>query len=137
MPSAGGEAAKITKSGGFRPEESPDGKLVYYGKAGTRGLWSTPVEGGPERRLPVSVMQVNWTLTAKGIYYFEPPDEAGASKLLKFYSFQTGEVNLVGTVEAGVSPEYSGISVSPDGRWLLYSYISNATSDLMLVDHFR
>jgi Tol biopolymer transport system component len=40
MPSAGGEAAKITKSGGFRPEESPDGKLVYYGKAGTRGLWS-------------------------------------------------------------------------------------------------
>jgi Tol biopolymer transport system component len=137
MPSTGGEATKLTSNGAIRPEESPDGKLVYYGKVGTPGLWSTPVTGGQERRIPVSVAQANWTVTSKGIYYFDFAVAPGEPKLVKFYSFQTGEVNRVGTVEATVSGDYSGISVSPNGRWLLYSYVANAASDLMLVDHFR
>ena len=137
MPSSGGEATKITENGALRPEESPDGKLVYYGRLGAHGLWSTPIEGGPERRIPISVTQMNWTVTSKGIYYFEFLEEQSAPKLVKFYSFETGKVNQVGTVESTVSPNNSGISVSADGRWLLYSYISGTTSDLMLVDHFR
>jgi Tol biopolymer transport system component len=137
MPSSGGEAVKITRNGGFRPEESPDAKLIYYGKSHTHGLWSTPIEGGTERRLPVSVTQMHWTVTAKGIYYLEFPEDPSAPKLLKFYGFQMGKVNQVGTVEPGISPDYSGLSVSPDGRWLLYSHVSSTTSDLMLVDDFR
>jgi Tol biopolymer transport system component len=88
IPASGGEAVKITRRGGFRPEESPDGKLVYYGKNGEHGLWSTPVEGGSERALPVSVTQMHWTVTSKGIYYFEFPANPSAPKLVKFYSFQ-------------------------------------------------
>jgi eukaryotic-like serine/threonine-protein kinase len=137
MPVSGGEAIKITRSGGFRPEESPDGKLVYYGKNGTHGLWSTPVEGGMERQLPVSVTQMHWTVSSKGIYYFEFPKDPNSPKLLNFYNFKTGKVNLVGTVEAAISPDNSGISVTPDGRWLLYSVMSSISSDLMLVDDFR
>jgi hypothetical protein len=56
---------------------------------------------------------------------------------VKFYSFKTRQTNQVGTVEASVSTDYSGISISPDGRWLLYSYVANVSSDLMMVDHFR
>ena len=90
-----------------------------------------------ERPLPVSVTQMHWTVSSKGIYYIEFPKAPNSPKLLKFYSFQTGKVNLVATVESAISPDNSGISVSPDGRWLLYSVMSSITSDLMLVDDFR
>jgi hypothetical protein len=31
----------------------------------------------------------------------------------------------------------SGLSVSPDGRWILYAQEVEATGDIMLVDHFH
>ena len=137
MPAEGGEAWQITQHGAFRPEESPDGKLLYYGKYGTSGLWSTPVSGGEERQVLSSIAGMNWTVATEGIYYFDFAVEPGAPKSVKFYRFRTNKINEVGTVEASVAAEFSGVSVSPDGRWLLYSYVANVTSDLMMVDHFR
>jgi Tol biopolymer transport system component len=139
MAAEGGEAVQITHHMALRPEESPDGKLLYYGKRDVGGLWSMPVAGGEERRVLDSIapMNFNWTVAAHGIYYFDFAVKAGAPKQVKFYSFKTGKINQVGTVEPTVSQDYSGISVSPDGRWLLYSYIASITSDVMMVDHFR
>jgi Tol biopolymer transport system component len=137
MPAEGGEELQITQQGAFRPEESPDGKLLYYGKYGKHGLWSTPISGGEERQVLDSITGANWTVTSKGIYYIDFAVAPDQPKLVKFYSFKTRNTNQVGTVEATVSPDYSGISVSPDGRWLLYSYIANVSSDLMMLDHFR
>ena len=65
------------------------------------------------------------------------PSLSGAPNLVQFYSFKTGKTNRVGTVEGMLSADYSGISVSPDGRWLLYSYIADIGSDLMMVENFR
>jgi hypothetical protein len=79
----------------------------------------------------------NWTVTSKGIYYIDFAVEPGEPKRLQFYNFETGIVNQVGTVESTVSGDYAGISVSPDGRWLLYSYIASVSSDLMLLECFR
>jgi hypothetical protein len=56
---------------------------------------------------------------------------------VRFYNFATGLVKPVGTVEATVSADFSGMSVSPDGRWMLYSHIAATAADLMLLDNFR
>jgi Tol biopolymer transport system component len=137
MPAEGGAELQITQHGAFRPEESPDGKLLYYGKHGKDGLWSMPVSGGEERQVLDLISGMNWTVSSEGIYYLVPATGPGARNLVQFYSFKTGKSNPVGTVEGMLSVDYSGISVSPDGRWLLYSYIADVSSDLMLLDHFR
>ena len=143
MLAAGGKEVQVTKSGengAFRPEEV--GGRLYYAKSrdrriGAGGLWSTPVTGGGERQILDSVTEMQWTVTPKGIYYFDFVVPPNARKLVKFYSFQTGKVNQVGTVEPTLSVNYTGISVSPDGRLLLYSDVTGATADLMLLDQFR
>jgi len=137
MPAQGGEAVQITRHGAFRPEESPDGKLLYYGKRNKAGLWSIPVSGGDERQVLDSITGMNWTISSGGIYYLVPATGSGARNLVQFYSFKTGTSNPAGTVDGMLSTDYSGISVSPDGRWLLYSYIADISSDVMMVNHFR
>jgi Tol biopolymer transport system component len=137
MPSTGGKPDLITKERAFRPEESLDGKVVFYGKLGTNGLWSVPADGGEERQVLDSVMGRNWTVTPKGIYYFDSGGSPGTPGAVKFYNLKTGAVNAVGAVESTVSTDFSGMSVSPDGRWLLYSHVASTGSDLMLLDGFR
>jgi hypothetical protein len=95
-----------------------------------------PAPGGEERQVLNAIDGVNWTIAAGGIYYFEFPAERNAPKSVKFYDFKSGASNQVGTVEP-TADHCTGISVSPDGRWLLYSDFGNTTSDLMLVDRFR
>jgi Tol biopolymer transport system component len=137
MPSAGGEAVQVTRGGAFQSQESPDGKLLYYGKYRTHGLWCTPVAGGEERQVLNSISEGNWTVGTGGIYYIDFPQEPGAPKLAKFYSFQSGRSTRIGAVEPTVLDRDGGFSLSPDGRWLLYTDAVTKNSDLMLVDHFR
>jgi hypothetical protein len=96
-----------------------------------------PVSGGEERQVLDSISGMNWTVSSEGIYYLVPTTGPGARNSVQFYSFKTGKTNHIGTVEGTLSVDYSGISVSPDGRWLLYSHIADINSDLMMVDHFR
>jgi Tol biopolymer transport system component len=137
IPSTGGDPVRITTGGAFRPEPSTDGTLLYYGKFKTSELWSVPVAGGQQRLILNSVAGVNWTVTPNGIYYFDFAVPHGAPKLVKFYSFRAARSNQVGAVEATVSVDFSGISITPDGRWMLYSHEARATSDLMLLEGFR
>jgi Tol biopolymer transport system component len=140
MPLSGGKPVQITNAGAFRPEESPDGKSLYYSKLGQPGLWAISAEGGEERQVldfTVSEKNRNWTVAKHGIYFFDFEVPPGAPKLVKFYSFKSGKIVRAGSVEPTASVDFSGISVSPDGRWLLYSHIASISSDLVLLDHFR
>jgi len=53
---------------------------------------------------------------------------------LKFFSFAKGTTEKVADVK--LNP-LSGLSVSPDGRYVLFSQIDPFVSDLMLVENFR
>ncbi len=136
MPAKGGEAVQITRHGGDIPQESPDGKLIYYGKGWPQELsvWRVPVEGGEEVKVLDSVNTLGrWTVGQLGIYYFSLFDKQGHSDI-RLYEFSTGKITKIVTIER--KPDWD-ISVSPDDRMILYTQVDEAGSDLMLVENFR
>jgi Tol biopolymer transport system component/DNA-binding winged helix-turn-helix (wHTH) protein len=136
MRSTGGGAIQVTRNGGDVPQESPDGKFVYYGKGWPLpwSVWRMPVEGGEETKVLDSVNPSTlWTVGSKGIYFFKAADDKGRSDLCR-YEFATAKTRKLLTIERSVS---YGLTVSPDGRTILYTQLDEAGTDLMLVENFR
>jgi Tol biopolymer transport system component len=134
MPSMGGKATQIQKIDGVDiPQESPNGKTIYYSKGWhpNCSIWKIPAAGGEE----VKVLDATygfWTMGRQGIYYFSPPDGKGRREL-RVYNLAAGESKRILSVERlAWSP-----TASPDGKTILYSQQDQAGSDLMLVENFR
>ena len=53
---------------------------------------------------------------------------------IQFLNFVTGKVKTVAPMSA---PTFACLTVSPDGRSLLFSQVDEVFSDLMLVENFR
>jgi hypothetical protein len=50
---------------------------------------------------------------------------------------RTSRIRKIYTFDRPPDVWEGGLSVSPDSKWLLYSRIDEAASDLMLVENFR
>ncbi|MGH9938993.1 MAG: hypothetical protein ACREAM_22365, partial [Blastocatellia bacterium] len=138
-PAQDGEAVQVTRQGGFDSFESSDGKYLYYTKQReTAGVWRLPLEGGAEELVPglegVKEHRV-WILTDQGLYF--AVSTSADVHLLRFYSFTTGRVTDVASLQK--KPVYGppGLAVSPDGRSILYVQRDSSSSDIMLVENFR
>jgi len=134
VPAEGGAAVQVTRKSGREAFEAPDGKFVYYTKFGADGIWRVPVDGGEETQVLDHGLQSYWTVTSQGIYMLtlKPP----LAPVIELYSFATGRLARVAELAKG--KDYSmGLSVSPDGKWILYSQLDRLDSDLMLVENFR
>jgi Tol biopolymer transport system component/predicted Ser/Thr protein kinase len=129
MPAGGGEAVQVTRYGGYNPFESDDGKTIYFSKSDARfgPLWSVRTEGGGETAVLDSVLAGGFAVVRNGIYFV-------SRSSLRYYSFPTGISKSILTIE---KPEGLGLTVSPDGHWLLYTQVDQGGSDLMLVENFR
>jgi Tol biopolymer transport system component/DNA-binding winged helix-turn-helix (wHTH) protein len=139
MPAAGGQAVQVTRQGGFEGFESPDGKYFYYAKGRLAvGIWRIPVAGG-EETLVLDHHRAGywryWTVTEQGIYFATA--EMPARPLLEFFSFATGKVTLVAALEKQIQSGIWGLTVSPDGRSILYTQYDQRGSDIMLMENFR
>jgi hypothetical protein len=136
MPSTGGEAVQITRNSGDAPQESPDGKFVYYMKGWPKAVsvWRTAVDGNEEAKVLDAVHgEGHWTVGRDGIYFFRTPNKLGFSDIC-FYDFAAGQIKKLLTVQ---HPVQNRIAVSPDGRTLLYPQADGYSSVLMLVENFR
>jgi Tol biopolymer transport system component len=135
IPADGGEAIQVTRDGGFAPVESADGKFVYYTKGlfGT-SLWKIPVEGGEAVKILDGLSTFhNVAIVETGVYFV--PTASGSS--LKFLSFATNTISPIATLDKPLEFSEAGLSVSPDKRWILYTFFDQAGSELMLVEKFR
>jgi dipeptidyl aminopeptidase/acylaminoacyl peptidase len=137
VPSEGGNAIQITSDGGLVARESVDGQFVYYHgyyNLQKKGVWRVPASGGPET-LVLDREPHKWDLTDRGIYFVDGSAKPVAT--ICFYDLATRRVRIL--APAHRDPAFvieDGFSVSPDGKWLLYSG-GILTSEIMMIDNFR
>jgi eukaryotic-like serine/threonine-protein kinase len=138
MPAEGAPAVQLTQGGGCRPQESWDGRFVYYSKDfGETTVWRVPAEGGQETQvLPEAIGHHDWAMARSGIYFSKsrPPDRR-QQWTIQFLDLESGRVTDLSRKD-GPFLHYS-LTVSPDEEWILYGEQPVPTSELMLVENFR
>jgi hypothetical protein len=101
------------------------------------GIWKVPAGGGEETRVLAEGEESLWTLTGDGIWFFDLKNPAAPA--LKFHSFTAGKTTILRQFpkDTKVDTQSSALSVSPDGRWILYTQLDQSGSNLMLVENFE
>ena len=136
---SGGPATQVTRSGGLFALESPDRKWLYFTVAGGV-LRRMPVDGGEEtdyvRDLGVPILGLDvspFFVTAKGVYYLAVSANRRPT-LIRFAGHEGGDSTTVGSIQR---PPSAGLSLSPGGRFLVYSQYDQSTAEIMLVENFH
>lgn len=136
VAASGGEPEQLTSLGGFVPTESPDGKWVYYTKADSPGIWRIASDRGPEARVldqPAVGFWGYWSLTGNELFYL---DSSAKSPEIRSLDMVKNQGRRIYTLER-VPPPFSGLSVSPDGNWLLHTDLAEVGSHITLVENFH
>lgn len=131
----GGSPIQLTRNGAISPVESPDSRFLYYSKYEQGGVWRRPLQGGEETEV-ISELGCgdwpNWVVTANGIYFLKGDKTRYGS--LEFLEFATGKTLPIYTL-----PHYTGwgLSISSNGKSIVYVQDEFAESSIMLVKNFR
>jgi Tol biopolymer transport system component/serine/threonine protein kinase len=138
-PSDGkGPEIQVTNLGGFAAAESADGRYLYYAKGRTtEGLWRKRLPDGEEEAF-ISNLRAGlwgyWTLAPNGVYFLDwSGPSAPAPVWWQPFEGARKQAGTLGPLVIGGS----GFTLSPDGRYLLYSQIDQAGSDILLLEHYR
>jgi Tol biopolymer transport system component len=133
MPVDGGDAVQVTTTqGGGGAVESADGNSLYYNTVAVVGsVWRQPRSGGQPSKILDGIVWFNWFLFDKGIYYI---DRSGPETRLQYLNLVTSNST---TIAHNLGEVGAGLSVSPDGKMILFTRMDSSADDLMLVENFR
>ena len=144
MPATGGPATQITKGGGYGPAQAVD-EFIYYTKtsggvvakkSNEPGVWRVPLEGGEEVRVFDQGLPGTVSVIAEGVAFFN--NASMPNPTYDFYSFSSHQKISLLSIERSKSAGFGGrLSLSLDGKWLLYARTDQNENDIMLVENFR
>ncbi|HMD07668.1 MAG TPA: winged helix-turn-helix domain-containing protein [Candidatus Acidoferrum sp.] len=136
-PVGGGDATLLAGSLDLVTSiESSDGKVLYFpSRIANSNIMmlaldhsgATPQEVSG---IPKVFNESQWTLVPDGLY-FAPQD---SPRSICFFDFATRHTREVFKADKDLG---DGMSISPDGRYLLYSQIDESNSNIMLVNYFH
>ena len=138
VPAEGGKAVQLTNDG-ILPQESGDGTRIFYVNSLNR-LKSASVNGGDERDVQginsaaSSFVMDRWTPSRNGLYFI---DDSSIPDTLRLLNTTTGKSQVVTKVPGRIGDWGTGLSVSADGRVLVFAVNDEMNGDIMLVEGFR
>ena len=135
-------AVQVTQGGGVDAFESADGKYLYFAKGYEKpGLLRKELgdsKGREEEVLPSLQYWGWWALAPRGIYYFElPQSPPQARERLKFFDLVSKRTTQLATLEKPLDQSTAAVTLSRDGRSLVYTQIDRFGSDIMLIENFH
>jgi len=138
----GGEAIRLTHNGSFQPQESPDGRYLFYldtppagvPTGGNARLMRLPLGGGQEELVLERVRPFLWSVTETGIVFVTREPDFDAFDVYRFSDRRVARMGRLGFRIPGI---YTHMTVSRDGRWALATNLVRFDSDLMRLDNFR
>jgi tricorn protease-like protein len=143
IPAGGGQAVRITYHGGYRPQESPDGRYLYYvdrlppaelvRPIGKARLMRVPVTGGDETAVLDGLTPMWWSVASSGIFFITRDSQSDA---IDRYDFHDGKATRVGRLAVPAGLFGGQMCVSPDGRSALVTQ-HEGHSELLVLDNVR
>jgi Tol biopolymer transport system component len=142
MSADGGEVVQVTKNGAYEARPSTDGRTIYYTKP--KGdvcctVWSVPVGGGPEA--PVAELERfapfsrSWGTVENAIFFI--PFDSSRLPVVRLFHTATRRVTDLVTFERESRWSFPAVSLTRDGRFLVYSQIDREENDLVLIENFH
>ena len=134
----GAKPEQITRNGGYLGIESADGRWLYYSKiVQHHGIWRKPLRGaGAEEQVAEPFDDYgagSWLLAPgdKEIVYLGSGQDTG----IRAWNIVTRKSRLLHDVKDRAIER--GLSVSPDGRRLIYSQLDRSDSNVMIAEGIR
>jgi Tol biopolymer transport system component len=133
----GGSPALITQRFGASPVESPDGKFVYF--RSRRSIWRMAVGGEKleEILLPDHPVLSQQIIPSRQGLYYPVFDRIDRVQTVMFYDFATKRESTVYRMRGADFGPWSNFSLSPDGKFILYSKADQGQTNLVVVENFK
>jgi Tol biopolymer transport system component len=129
-PAGGGVSERIVDGAYEDAQDSTDGKTLYFSTKDP-GIRQAPAAGGEPVLIPELKDVVSsryFAATDRGIYF------VGSEKCpcqVSFFDFASRRVTPITVIRKPLVSRTPSLSISPDGRWLLYAQLDDSGSDLM------
>jgi serine/threonine protein kinase/Tol biopolymer transport system component len=108
--------------------------LLFQTKDADSPLMAMPLTSGSARQLAPCVRNSAFGVGPLGVYYV--PCDPSPNPSVHVLDLKTGRNRRLGTLD-GIEYRPLGLSVSPDGRTIVYPRGMSENADLMLIENFR
>jgi Tol biopolymer transport system component len=137
ISATGGSEERVTHGGGSLAYESADGKTLFFTRFtpahGDASLFALPLAGGPGRKVLECVRAFGFAVGPAGVYHLGCATDPRAVPLY-LLDPATGRDRLLGKLEKAF---LGGLTVSPDGKTILYTKLESHVANLMMIENFR
>jgi Tol biopolymer transport system component len=130
-----GAAQQVTSEGGMVAQGSANGLWLYFTHYAEAGLWRIPIAGGLEQKIfdgPPTGNLNYWTLSDDAVYSLAVH---GTEYTLEKIDPGTKHAQTIYTLKHAPTP-FAGISLTPDGKRVIFAELDRASSGLTLVEHY-